>query len=347
LIRSQARGHSAFEALFLVLPRAVVLKAYAKFAQSVNGRILNRLMNEGRLRQFNAQHPHAPDSGSHFFVIVMPDTLHFLLPCLRLIPRHVRVSLLYNGAQAWERRYLRQTFPEMSGIRLWTLPRSSLAHGDVLSLLLRTSPENFAVLDHDLYVFDPSIFENLTLGPKECMRAIYREVNPRTGITYPLTYFLVLNAASLRAIMTRFDVDARLYREAPRQTRRVLEGIGLGQRTYLKDYHSFFDTLHVLLALAYANGEHVGYIEGHDESDVIHIGGTSGGSYLTKDLFQIYARIRFLEHASCPMLRSKYAKLYSRFTSSEQVRGLLSQTSEADLAVMDNLMARLGQQATP
>lgn len=91
----------------------------------------------------------------------------------------------------------------------------------------------------------------------------------------------------------------------------------------------------------------VGYIEGHDESDVIHIGGTSGGSYLTKDLFQIYARIRFLEHANSPILRRKYAKLYSRFTSSEQVRGLLSQTSEADLAVMDNLMARLAQQATP
>jgi len=47
LIRSQARGYSALEALFLVLPRAVVLKAYAKFAQSVNGRIRNPFMNEG------------------------------------------------------------------------------------------------------------------------------------------------------------------------------------------------------------------------------------------------------------------------------------------------------------
>jgi hypothetical protein len=75
----------------------------------------------------------------------MPDTLHFLIPRLRLLPRSVNVLLIGNGACAWEREALAVAFPDYPCLVLGTLPGNSLAHRDVITLLLRANERHFGL----------------------------------------------------------------------------------------------------------------------------------------------------------------------------------------------------------
>ena len=86
------RGDSAVAALTLRLPIALLRRAFLKIAQVLNGRVLCGPLNKKSLQQF--QKDLLPAAGGHFYVIVMPGTLHFLLPCLALIPSRVPVILL-------------------------------------------------------------------------------------------------------------------------------------------------------------------------------------------------------------------------------------------------------------
>ncbi|MGB9130671.1 MAG: hypothetical protein WCB97_13570 [Thiobacillus sp.] len=111
----------------------------------------------------------------------------------------------------------------------------------------------------------------------------------------------------------------------------------------LKDYHDFLDTLHVLLVLAYAEGYRVGFIEPAQDKSVFHVGGTSIGSWITKDLPELYTQWRFLERAGPPALRERYGKLLAPFKSSAEIRRLLPHTPQVEHLVQttDRLVEKL------
>jgi hypothetical protein len=112
---------------------------------------------------------------------------------------------------------------------------------------------------------------------------------------------------------------------------------------YLKDYHDFFDTLHVLLVLAYAEGYRVGFIEPEQDESVFHVGGTSIGSFITKDLPELYSQWRFLELAAQPALRERYRKLLGPFKSSDDIRRRLPHTPRVEhmVQITDRLVGKL------
>lgn len=87
------------EIALLRLPAAVCLRAWRKLAYVLNDLFLQRI-NDHRFSSFEACL--AEDGRPRFYVIVMPDTLHFLLPCLALLQRPAQVVLLCNGAHRWE-----------------------------------------------------------------------------------------------------------------------------------------------------------------------------------------------------------------------------------------------------
>ena len=62
----------------------------------------------------------------------------------------------------------------------------------------------------------------------------------------------------------------------------------------MKSYHDFLDTLHVLIAPAYADGLEVAQLEMLTEDGIYHIGSTSVGAHHAKDLAHLYMRLRFL-----------------------------------------------------
>jgi len=324
LLRLRQQGYKTHWILLYHAPKVVLSRLYAKLARKINAKLLTPIINHNLLRKFHQSHEN--ELGQHFYLIVMPGVLHFLIPCLHLIPKKIPLFLLFNGTKEWEVQYLKKHFPNIPGLRLKTLPASSLPHGDLLTLLLKTNNKNFGILDHDLYLFDEAVFNNLEFKKDEFMRAIFPEQSEITGFTYPHTCFLFFNVAIISRLMNRYKINANLYKKVPARLKDKLSSIGLTNGVFLKDYHNFFDTLHLLLAMAFTEKLKVGYIELKYPSKTIHVGGTSIGDYITKDLPDIYVRLRFLELINDPSLFKQYAYLYKRFKHSAEIVPLMAKT---------------------
>ena len=323
----EARGHSHGRALLVLLPEVIVRRGYSALARRLNDM---RVIHAINYRAFEAfQREHAPIGGGHFYLILMPETLHFVLPCLSLLPAHIRVLLIANGAAKWERQYLARAFPQYPIFKLKTFPSSSLSHGTVLTLLLASNEGPFGVLDHDCYVFDTSVFGDLGFGERDCLVAAFGNTAPQLGIPYPETYFLYFNSKLLKPIMQRYGVDARAYRKLPTAARDPLATIGVRDGVYLKEYQNYFDTLHVLLLLALAEGLTVRFLQSVEADSIAHVGSTSSGVAHTKDLMHSYVQLRFLELLNDLRLRHLYRRRTYPFRESSEVSSRIPRSPEA------------------
>src|SRR2546421_4817789 len=142
LIRSKGFGRGI--TLWLLL-RIALARGHRKLARRLNA---NRLLDTVNAVRLHGAYPATSEPyDGYFCIIVMPGTLHFLIPCLTLLPQGLQVVLVANGARRWELAALRRRFPRYPICRLVALPWSSLSHGQVLTLLLHTAPRNFGVLD--------------------------------------------------------------------------------------------------------------------------------------------------------------------------------------------------------
>lgn len=340
--RMRARGYSPLVAVVFRFPQVLLMRGYRIVARGVNRSRIFRFLNLRSLRRLHAgDESHA--AGGHFYVIVMPGMLHFLLPSLALLPPGLRVRLIANGAAGWERRTVARHFPHYPMCRLRGLPRTSLTHGDVITLLLETNSGNFGLLDHDCYVFDPAVFDDLAPGPGQCLTAVYGGVAARTGLPYPETYLLFLDATVLRDIARRYHVEARTYRAVPEHLRSVVERVGLGHGVYVKDHATFFDTLHLMLILAIAEGYESRFLQWVDDSSIAHLGGTSWKTPQTKERVECYVDWRFLELAHDDVVRRRYARRFRPFRSAAQLRAAMPMAPDVYARVLwlDGIVERL------
>ncbi len=335
------RGLSLGRSLFVQLPLAAAWRAWRRLATPVNGRVFGPLLNGHRLAAFQDGLP--PADGLRLYVIVMPRTLHFLLPCLALLRGRVPLVLVDNGTRRWERRVLQRRQPGLPMFRLRTLPGSSVAHGDVISLLIEHQRGHFGIVDHDCYVFDADVLAALAPLPGECLVGPFADTHEASGIEFPLTHLLAFDAVALCRLMHAYGVDARLYRHAPAAAHAALARIGLGPDRYLKRFQGFHDTLHVLLAVALAEGLRVRVLPLHGELPVAHIGGTSIGSHHTKNLFALYAHLRFIELLDDAEVSRGYRALTWPLRSSAEAlaRRVPGDPAWDGQAVLEALLARL------
>jgi len=341
LLALRKQGYKTHWILLHHAPKLALLRLYAKLSRKINGKLINPTINRNLIRKFHKLHQ--KELGQHFYLIVMPGVLHFLVPCLKLIPKKVPLFLLFNGTKEWEIKYLNEKFPDIPGLRLKTLPASCLAHGDVITLLLESNTKNFGILDHDLYLFDEEIFTNLEFKQNECLLAIYAEQSEKTGFIYPHTCFLFFNVSLISSLMSRYKIDANLYKKAPSRLKDSLSSIGLTNGVYLKDYHNFFDTLNLVLAMAFTEKLQVRYLDLKTPSKTIHVGGTSMGQHITKDLSNIYIHLYFLEYINDPILIKHYSYWYKRFKNSAEIVPLMAKTPYIVhlLSLFDTLMLQL------
>lgn len=339
--RLRERGHSPWEVMLRRLPQASALRAYRKLAYALNDNVLQRWITPARLRRFLARQPGKLDGC--FYVIVMPQTLHFLLPCLRLLPPGVRVVLLLNGARRWEAELLREWFPRYPQMRVAALPYSSVGHGAMLNLLLQHSAHDFGILDHDLYLFDPSVFDKLRFDSGDFLLCLFKDASADGRWVYPLTHFLYFRIEVFQRLMAQFGVGAQAYRKVPEPALGRLRGLGLREGETMKSYHAFYDTLHVLLALAYADGLAVAQIAPKAADSVYHIGGTSIGTHHTKDLIQLYTHLKFLELSGEPQLQRRYAAIAAPFGCAAEVHAKLVGTAHDfhQIQLVDRLIDKL------
>jgi hypothetical protein len=337
------RGWSPLAVLFMHVPAAALLRAWRVLAQRLDG---GRIQQAFNLRRFIAFQDSLPGSAlPRFYVIVMPNTLHFLLPCLALLAGRAQLVLLSNGASGWERDLLRTRFPGLPIFALRTVPWASIAHGHVINLLLENHRGNFGIIDHDCYVFDASLFDQLMPSAEECLLSLFGEESESLEFTFPLTFLLFFNAEALRLLMHRFGVGAQLYRAIPDSARSAMAQLGLDDRTFWKAYHNFRDTLHVLLAVALAEGQKIRFLSSHEDLPAMHVGGTSIGSHHAKSLPALYIHLRFLELLNDPVLNRRYAHLTAPLRTSAQALAHYDEQNPAwePLPVVDTLMLRLRQ----
>lgn len=335
------RGLNLASVLLVHIPVAVFFRGWRVLARSINSGLFLRVLNQPRFAVF--QDKLVASSLPRFYVIVMPHTLHFLLPCLALLRGRAQIILLNNGAHRWEMRILAERFPKLPIFHVWTLPLSSLEHGYVINLLLSNHRDNFGIIDHDCYIFDGSIFSQLVPASDECLLGLFSEESASVAIKFPLTYFLYFNANVLSGLMQKYRVGAQLYRETPPTARNALATIGLGPRVFWKQYHNFRDTLHVLLGVAVADGLKFRFLTSDVEIPAMHVGGTSIGTHHSKDMLAIYINLLFLELLDDANIRSKYAFLTAPLRTAADARMRIDSTHQCWqlLPVAETLVQRL------
>jgi hypothetical protein len=331
--RARHQGYGRFSVFAQRLPLAVLGKLYKGFAVFANGQIVNKLINLPRFKKFYDSN--TDNTENIFYLIVMPNTLHFLNPCLKLIHRKVNICLLFNGAKQWERDFIKAHFPGLPWQRLIALPGSSVSHGDVLNLLLQTNKNNFGVIDHDTYVFNDSVFEDLSFAENEFLIAYFYGQSKKAKMYYPLTHFLFFNTKIVLDIMQRNNVDCRLYRKPPKRIFQKLTEAGIKPNVPLKDYHSFFDTLHLLYVVACAEGWCATILDVDDKYAILHVGGTSWSGHSTKELIQVYTDLRFLELTCNRDLIKMYKKKITKCQSSQELREILLRTRDVIPLLLD------------
>jgi hypothetical protein len=289
--RAAERGVSGWQALLVEMPFLASLRAYRKLAMA-SYRTADRMRWQDKRTQSFLTHHTAAD-GKYFYIIAVPTMLHLLIPAVRLVESEVRIIFVVNGLSRRELHLLSKVYPRAPLLRLPTLPRSSWAHGTVISLLLRTSPRDFGILDHDCFLFDVSIFRQLEFTDNEYAISLTGWRNDVTGLLFPGTHFLYLRVAPLRRLMRQYAVDANLYKRLPRSTSSALSALGLSIENPPKEYQNFFDSFLLLSALAMHQGLTARLLKPAQNS-FTHVGSTSMGSQLTKLPVHQYLNARFI-----------------------------------------------------
>lgn len=343
------RGVPLASILFLDLPRRVLSSVYRSIAGVVNLHVLHRLFNRSAF--FTFQGSHKLRMGDHFYIIVMPNTLHFLQACLRLIPSHVSVFLILNGAHKWELDYLRKTKTEFPVFVLRLLPYSYLPHGTVLSMLFEGNQKNFGIIDSDLFIFDVRLFEQLSFQKSEFVLGAFEVVNKRLNLCFPSTHFMFFNVPIIKRIITEHGIDASETRKIPPHLREKLSKLGLGHVNFLKSYLNYYDTFNLIIAVALSENLS-SRILNFEPGRVVHIGKTSyyhsGRVGLDlRYLFVAYLSLRLLETPFNRPLQSRYRGLFPPFARPEEVLVQFPESYEARKLIQDadTLVERLHEQA--
>lgn len=313
LRKERQKGQSSYQTVFFGLPKMLALRSYRLFAAGINASPLNYHNNLVNFTRF--QHRHHRALGGHFYIIVLPGTLHFLMPCLELLPANLSVFLILNGTQEWENAYLKQKFSNRPSFKLATLPHSSLAHGRVLNLLLENNHQNFGILDHDLYIFSAHVFDQLALNYNQYALGAFELSNKKAGISFPTTHFLYFNTRLVKKIMHKYRIDARQYKRILPHLEEDLSKMNLGRHNYLKEYLNYFDTMNLIMAMAHHEGMAAGTLKSSVE-EIYHIGGTSYGS---DSIYATYLNLKLLELPVNGGLKEKHSNLCANFKSSSDV----------------------------
>jgi len=321
IYRERGNDISIYMVILFHLPLKLLSKSYSKFVVLINELFMNKLFNISRFKNF--QNLHRNRLNNHFYVIVMPDILHFLKPCLKLIPENINIFLILNGTSSWEEKYLRDNYAYYPIFKLITFPHSSLLHGTLLNLLIENNQSNFGIMDHDLYIFNKEIFDKLIFNKDECVIGTFKLINKKSELTFPTTHFMFFNVSLIKKIMVKYRIGAQIYTKIPARLKNKLSTINLGYNNFLKDYLHYFDTFNMILAMAFYEKLSVKILKLNDK-DLCHIGGTSSfarwySPTAPDNLYLAYLNIKLLEMPQNSLIKQRYSFLYPKFNSSNDV----------------------------
>ena len=314
IVLEKYRGTPTSRILFYRLPLKSLQKLYSTISGIINNYLLVNILNSNRFRKF--QDSHQVKLGNHFYIIVMPNILHFLIPCVKLIPRTINVFFILNGTSEWEDNFLREAYKNYPIFKLKLLPHSSLSHGRLLNLLLTNNNQNFGIIDHDLYIFNRDIFGQLIFNADEFVIGLFKVTNKTSQLTFPTTHFMFFNIALIKNVMFKYNIGAQKYRRIPARLKKKLATLHIGYHNFLKGYLNYFDTLNLIMAMAFYERLAAKILEVDYAKDVYHLGTTSHGP---DNLYRTYRSLKFLEMPANKSLREKNYDQFANLGSSKNL----------------------------
>jgi len=324
--------------LFLHLPKRIFYRLYSFLPYYINRYIYNKIFNYQNFKIF--QNNNKEKLGNHFYIIVMPNILQFLVPCIKLIPPKINVLLILNNTTRSEEKYLRDNHPTYPIFKLKTFINSTLSHGDVLNLLLLNNENNFGIIDHDLYIFNGHIFNNLIFEQNEIVLGAFKVTNKKAKLAFPTTHFMFFNVNLIKEIMFKYKIGAQVYRKIPLHLKDKLSSIKLGYSNFLKEHLNFFDTFNLIMAMAFYEKLTAKFIDSTSFEDLYHIGATSGGDY---GLYLAYINLKLMELPENYQLKELYSDRFAKYGNSENIKKLLPKNAHTleFLREIDNFIQRL------
>lgn len=208
----------------------------------------------------------------HFYIIGMPGKIHFLDLCIELTHKKANLFIILNGVRKKEKKTIKDKYPNIPLFELATFCGSSISHGEVINLLLQTNEKNFGLIDHDLFIYNGAIFDQLDFQDDEYIAGPYKLHNKLAGITFPATFFLYINTKIVKSIMKKYGIGAQIYAQIPSKLLPILNKMNLGYDNFLKDYLNYFDPFNMIFSLAHYEGFQAKFLETKKE-DLLHLGG--------------------------------------------------------------------------
>ena len=308
---NRQNGRKPASLLLRDMPKRVLLRQYAKACGPLNAKILLR-KNRRALHFFHERHPQL--SGGHYYLIVMPDALHLLLPCIELL-QGLNLAFIINGAGQLDAGFLLQKYPHIPQFRLTLLPGNSLRHGEVIDLLFNANQQNFGIIDHDLFIFHPQALQDIRLDDHTALAYLYSHINPKTGLLFPTTHLMFFNTPLLKSLMNRYGLSALRSNKIPARIEVQITSLGIGYDNLPKGWVDFYDTLHLVIAMAHHEGYGFQKIDLANQ-DAVHIGQTSYG---LKRLAYLWLYARLLELPCNREIKPRYWPKLIPFADKEEL----------------------------
>ena len=276
IAKKRAKGSGPMFIFFLYVPGRFIEKLFSNAIALLNKHFYNKYINIKRLSRFHNQFK--SKMNKQFYIIGMPGKIHFLDPCIELVHNDINLFIVLNGVKKNEKKIIQDKYPDVPVFELKTFAASSMPHGEVINLLLYANEDNFGLIDHDLYIFNKEIFNQLEFVDNEYIAGSFELHNRKACITFPATFFLFINTKIVKRIMCKYKIGAQIYSKIPSNLAPILKKMNLGYDNFLKDYLNYFDPFNLIFAMA----THEGYkakILKTNQKDMIHLGG-----YMTNEL---------------------------------------------------------------
>lgn len=308
---NRQNGKHPLSLLLVEAPKRLLRRQYAKACAPLNAKILLH-KNRRALQGFHEQQPQL--SGGHYYLIVMPNALHLLLPCIELL-QGLNLAFIINGAGRLDAGFLLQKYPHIPQFRLTLLPGSSLRHGEVIDLLFSANPHNFGIIDHDLFIFHPQVLQEIRLDDSTALAHLYGHVNPKTGLLFPTTHLMFFNTPLLKSLMNRYGLSALRSNKIPARIEAQITSLGVGYDNQPKSWAEFYDTMHLVIAMSHHEGYRFQKIDLANH-EAVHIGQTTYG---LKRLAYLWLYARLLELPCNREIRSRYWLKLIPFANKEEL----------------------------
>jgi len=119
--------------------------------------------------------------------------------------------------------------------------------------------------------------------------------------------------------MTKYNVGAQQYRQAPQKLQNILNSLGLPKGSFLKPYLQYFDSLNLIMVLIRHEGGTPEICPDYLERNVHHIGGTSGRSLHDSNILSRYTDIRFMMMENSDQLLKMYSFMIGETSNIERL----------------------------